>query len=139
MKSKRIDSVIFVRLESGEEIIEQLTEVVTRYGILLGKVSGIGACDMVTIGNFDIKTKEYHKETLEGSFEITSLVGNISEMNNEPYLHLHITLGDREMRVRGGHLNIGRISATAEIVIDVYDGQINRFKDEKSGLNLWSI
>jgi len=139
MKSKRIDSAVFVRLEPGEDIIEQLMEVISEYDIKLGKVSGIGACDMVTIGNFDVKKQDYHKETFEGSFEITSLTGNISQMNGAPYLHLHITLGDREMRVCGGHLNSGRISATAEIVIDIYNGDIDRYKDEQSGLNLWSI
>ena len=139
MRSLKIKDTVFVRLEPGEEIIEQLGKVMVEHNIRLGKVSGIGACDLVTIGNFDIKTKEYHKETIVGSFEITSLLGNISQMNSEPYLHLHITLGDREMRLRGGHLNHGRISATAEIVIDIYDGQIDRFKDEQSGLNLWSI
>ena len=139
MKSKRIDSAVFVRLEPGEDIIEQLMGVIAEYDIKLGKVSGIGACDVVTIGNFDIITRDYHKETLKDSFEITSLTGNISQMNGAPYLHLHITLGDREMQVRGGHLNDSRISATAEIVIDVYDGEIDRYKDEQSGLNLWSI
>jgi uncharacterized protein len=139
MKSRMIDKAVFVRLVPGEEIIEELMEVISIHQIRLGKVSGIGACDLVTIGNFDLKTTEYNKETIEGSFEITSLTGNISEMVGQPYLHLHITLGDREMRVRGGHLNYGRISATAEIVIDIYDEQIDRFKDEQSGLNLWSM
>ncbi|MCF7912899.1 MAG: DNA-binding protein [Candidatus Cloacimonetes bacterium] len=139
MKSKRIDGAVFVRLEPGEDIIEQLREVISIYEIRLGKVSGIGACDQVTIGNFDVKAQDYHKETLQGSFEITGLTGNVSVMNGEPYLHLHITLGDGELRVFGGHLNYGRISATAEIVIDVYDGEIDRYKDEQSGLNLWSI
>jgi len=139
MKSKRIDSAVFVRLEPGEDIIEQLMEVIGEYDIKLGKVSGIGACDMVTIGNFDVNKQDYHKETLEGNFEITSLAGNISQMNGAPYLHLHITLGDNEMLVLGGHLNYGRISATAEIIIDIYDGEIDRYKDEQSGLNLWSI
>lgn len=139
MKSKRIDMAVFVRLEPGEDIIEQLMEVISIYKIRLGRISGIGACDVVTVGNFDVKAQDYHQETLEGSFEITSLIGNISKMNGEPYLHLHITLGDGEMKVWGGHLNYGRISATAEIVIDVYDGEIDRYKDEQSGLNLWSI
>jgi len=139
MKSKRIDHTVFVRLEQGEEIIEQLGNVMVEHNIRLGKVSGIGACDLVTIGNFDTKTKEYLKETIFGNFEITSLLGNISQMNSEPYLHLHVTFGDQEMHMRGGHLDQGRISATAEIMIDIYDGQIDRFKDEQSGLNLWSI
>lgn len=139
MKSKRIDNAVFVRLEPGDEITGQLMEVIAQYDIKVGRVSGIGACNMVTIGNFDLASRNYYKETKEGSFEIVSLAGNISRIGNEPYLHLHIILGDREMRLWGGHLNYGRISATAEIIIDIHEGKLDRFKDEDLGLNLWKL
>ncbi len=44
--------------------------------------------------------------------EITSLVGNISQMNGEVYLHIHINLANEENKVFGGHLTSAIISAT---------------------------
>ncbi len=139
MKSKQVKNVVFVRLERGEEIISQLEIVVKKYGIKLAKISGIGACDQVYLGIYNADRNGYIKKTFNGKFEVTSLIGNISEMNSEPYFHLHITLGDENMQVIGGHLYSGRIIATAEIIIEIYEGQIERFFDEETGLNLWQI
>jgi predicted DNA-binding protein with PD1-like motif len=139
MKSKKMGRSLYVRLEAGEEIIGKLTEVILEYGIRLGKISGIGACERAVIGNFDPQSREYRKETLLGTYEILSLAGNITEMNAEPYLHIHICLGDEKMQVCGGHLNEAIISATAEIVIEICEGNLARYKDIDSGLNLWDI
>ena len=51
---------------------------------------------------------------LEGPFEITSLVGTLSQDG----MHLHITLSDSIGRTVGGHLcNESKVYTTAEIVI----------------------
>ncbi|MCF7918648.1 MAG: DNA-binding protein [Candidatus Cloacimonetes bacterium] len=139
MKDKKIGEQIFIRLERGEEIIGQLLAIIPKYGIKLGKVSGIGACSQVTLGNFDVNEKKYNKATLYGSFEITNLAGNISEMAGEPYLHVHVTLGDEELRCRGGHLNAATVSATCELIITIFEGELERFRDESSGLNFWKL
>lgn len=114
-------------------------KIIEKYEISLGRISGIGACDQVVIGNFDPQKKEYRRQEFNGAFEILSLSGNITQMNSQPYLHLHISLGDPELKVWGGHLNYANISATAEIVIDVYQGNIDRCKDQTTGLNLWKL
>ncbi len=71
--------------------------------------------------------------------EILSLIGNITSMNNEPYLHVHITVGDENGKAFGGHLNKAIISVTGEIFITVYDAFVDRFKDEEIGINLMNI
>jgi hypothetical protein len=139
MKEKRFGDQILIRLERGEEILEQLLTVISIYDIKLGHVSGLGACSEVTLGNFDLNEKRYNKETLRGSFEITNLTGNISQMDGEPYLHVHITVADEELRCRGGHLNTANVSATCELIITVFAGSMERFRDEESGLNLWKL
>ena len=57
-------------------------------------------------------------------------------MNNEAYLHCHITLSDVEMETIAGHLKEGVVGATVEIVVVQLDSEINRKYDEKIGLNL---
>ncbi len=73
-----------------------MTAVCGKEGIQLGNVSGIGAVNKATVGLFNPATKEYTSTTLEKDFEITSLIGNVSQKDGEVYLHLHATLADLE-------------------------------------------
>ena len=132
------DSV--VRLDRGEEVVSCLSEICSREGIRLGMVQGLGAADRVVIGLYDVGSRIYHKTTLEGPMEITSLAGNISRKDGAPYLHLHINVCDQQMHVLGGHLNECRISATAEIFIRSMAGEVGRRLDDAvTGLNLYQF
>lgn len=136
MEFKRFGSKYIVRLDKGEEIVSSITDLVKSQSISLGRVSGIGAVNKATIGLFKVDTKEYHKEELVGDFEILNLSGNISQMDGKEYLHFHITIGDENFNAYGGHLNQAIISATAEIIIDLIDGSLDREFSDEVGLNL---
>ncbi|MBC7087974.1 MAG: DNA-binding protein [Tissierellales bacterium] len=136
MDYRAFGNKFIVRLNKGEEIVQKIKDLVEKENIKLGSIIGIGAVDIATIGLFDTNTKEYHSTKLEGDFEITSLVGNISTKNGETYLHMHIALGDEEYHVYGGHLNEAFVSATCELIIEKIDGVVEREFDENSGLNL---
>jgi len=66
-------------------------------------------------------------------------VGNITTMNGEVYLHLHITICNKELKTFGGHLTSAVVSATFEGVITLINGQVNRRKDPSVGLNLLDL
>lgn len=136
MEYVRYGSKILVRLDPGEEVVTGVAAVCEKENVRLGAVSGIGAVNKAVVGLFKPDTKEYVSDTLEKPFEITALTGNISEMDNKLYLHLHITLADVEHNCFGGHLNEAIVSATAEIWIDVVKGGIDRKFNETIGLNL---
>lgn len=136
MEFRKFEDKYIIRLEKGEDIVESLNEFVNKQDIRLGKVTGIGAVNSIEIGLFHTKKKEYHSKKIEGDMEIVSLAGNISTMKGEKYLHLHIAVGDEDLKVHGGHLNSAIVSATAEIIIDVIDGQIDRQFSDEIGLNL---
>jgi len=136
MKAKKINDKIIVRIDKGEEIIESLTRVCKDYDVKAGSMRGIGATNKVTIGLFDVDKKKYFSKELTGNYEIAPLVGNISRMNNEPYLHVHINVCDEHHHSFGGHLNAAIVSATCEIIIDCIDEDIIREFDEETGLNL---
>lgn len=139
MKHRKFGDKYVVRLEKGEEIVESLTRFCKENDIKLGRVTAIGAANKVTIGLFNTETKEYHSTDLTGDMEITNLAGNISRMDGEVYLHLHITVCDEENNAYGGHLNSAVISATCEMIIDVIDGNVDRKLDEEIGLNLFKF
>lgn len=139
MEFVKFGNKYIVRLDKGEEIVETLKEFCSHQDIKLGWIKGIGAVGEATIGLFETREKIYHSVDLKGDYEITSLLGNISTMDGETYLHLHATLGDSEYRVQGGHFSRGIISATGEFVIESIEGEVDREFNDEIGLNLYKL
>jgi len=80
--------------------------------------------------------KRYYPKELDGDYEITSLLGNISTMDGEIYLHLHINLADSTYSTFGGHLNSVVIGGVGEFIIEEIGGEIEREFNKEVGLNL---
>ena len=139
MKYKRFDDTIVLRLEAGEDINGSLMSLAQKEKITLASVSGIGATDDFTVGVFDIESKDYNKKHYTGNHEITSLTGNITEMNGAPYVHLHITCAGKDGNIVGGHLLSARISLTAEIIIQTVGGTVDRARDEEMKINVLEL
>ncbi len=139
MEYKRFDNKYVIRIDKGEEIVETLKRFCEDRQIVLGSIKGIGAVNKVAIGLFETKSKEYHSVQLEGDYEITSLMGNISTMGGKVYLHLHINVSDASYNVRGGHLNSAVVSGTGEIIIEAIEGDVDREFSEETGLNLYKF
>lgn len=133
---KKFNNKYIVRLNVGEDIVESVKKFAQEQNIKFGTVTGIGAVNKAKIGLFNTETKEYQSTILEEDMEIISLAGNITEMNGEPYIHLHIALANSEHNVKAGHLNMAVISATGEIIIEAIDGYVDREFDDDIGLNL---
>ena len=60
-------------------------------------------------------------------------------MNNEFYTHIHMSAGNENGKVFGGHLNKAIVSATCEMVITIIDGRVDRILDKDIGLNLFKF
>lgn len=125
-----------VRIDKGEEVIESLNKFIREENVRAGSVTGIGAAGLIETGLYNTKTKSYNSKTFEGDFEITNFSGNITTMNGEHYLHMHITFADENLKAYGGHLNKAVISGACEIVVDIIDATIERKLDEEIGLNI---
>jgi predicted DNA-binding protein with PD1-like motif len=136
---KQFHNKVIVRIDKGEELIDCLKTICKTLDIKLGSIIGIGATDKITVGLMNTKTKKYQSKEFTGDHEITSLVGNITTLNGEVYLHLHVTICNVEHKALGGHLTSAVISATFEGIIDIIDGQINRDYNDEVGLNLLSL
>ena len=140
MEYRRFGDTYVVRLERGEEILTQLAELCKAESIKLAAVEALGAADRIVFGLYNVAEKVYHKTVLEeGEYEITSLLGNISEMDGKPYLHLHINAAGADGITHGGHLNEARISATCEMFVRLIDGHVGRRHDDTTGLNLYKF
>lgn len=118
MKYAKDGDFIVVKLEAEDAIIESLKDVVSKENVKAGFViSGIGGAHHVEVGA--LKGKTHIREVLEEQMEIVSISGSISE--DDPILHLHISLAGVSHHAFGGHLFSGKAYPFAEIVIKKFD------------------
>ena len=136
MEYKRFGNTLVVRLDRGEEILEQVKVLAEREHIRLAAVQALGAVNDFTVGVFNTETKTYAANDFQGAYEIVSLTGTIDTKDGQFYAHLHMSAGDADGKVFGGHLNRAVVSATCEMIVTVIDGQVDRAFSEEIGLNL---
>ncbi len=139
MKYQRFERTIIVRMDKGEDIVEQVKNVALKEKIKLASISALGAINEFTVGVFKTKEKKYYANEFKGDFEIVSLTGTINTMNDEYYCHMHLSAGNDQGQVFGGHLNKAIVSATCEMVIQIINGEVDRYFDEEVGLNLLKL
>ncbi len=139
MEYRRFNNTIVARIDKGEEILEQIKEIALKENIKLANINALGATNNFTVGVFKTGEKKYYSNSFTGDFEIVSLTGTINTMNGEFYTHIHMSAGDAEGKVYGGHLNKAIVSATCEMIINIIDGKVDRKFDEEIGLNLFGF
>lgn len=136
MEYGRFGDTVLLRIDRGEEIIETVKKVAEKERIRLASVEALGAVDDFTVGVYDVAAKRYDSRTFTGAFEIVSLVGTITEKDGAFYQHLHMSAGNRDCEVFGGHLNRAVVSVTCEMVIRVLSGAVDRAPDPETGIIL---
>ena len=139
MQYGQFGDTYMLRIDYGEEILQSLKQMCEQEGIRLAQVSAIGAVDHAIVGVFDLLEKRYHQEETNEFMEIASLSGSVTEMNGQPYIHLHVTLADQKHILHGGHAIELRVGATCEMFVRILDGQVTREKNEELGINLWKL
>lgn len=139
MEYRRFNNTIVARIDKGEEILEQIKQIALKENIELANINALGATNEFTVGVFKTGEKKYYSNSFSGDFEIVSLTGTINTMNGEFYTHIHMSAGNAEGQVFGGHLNKAIVSATCEMVINIIDGQVDRELNEEIGLNLFKF
>ena len=123
MKYKKFENTIIARIDKGEDIVEQVKNIALKENIKLASIQALGAINDFTVGVFKTKEKKYYANEFKGDYEIVSLTGTINTMNGEYYSHMHLSI----------------VSATCEMVIQVINGQVDRYFDEEIGLNLLKL
>ena len=137
MEYRKFNQTIIARMDKGEEILQKLQMVCEKEQIKLASVSALGAVGEFTVGLFDTAKKKYQSITKTGDFEIVSLTGTVNTMEGSYYAHIHMSVGDQEYHVFGGHLNRAVVSGTCEMVIQIIDGVVDRVYDKEVGLNIY--
>ena len=141
MKGKLInhgDEKTFVLVfDTGDEVISDLIEFAKGQRITAAHFAGIGACQQVTLGFFEMERKDYKKIQINEQVEVMSLLGNISlSENGEPKVHGHIVIGKSDGTAHGGHLLEAYVRPTLELFLAEHPGQLQRKMNDQIDLEL---
>lgn len=136
MEYQRFGNYILMRADVDEEVIEAIKAVIKRENVEFARISGIGLVNKVTLAFYHLENCEYRYNYFPGSYEITSLQGNIMNFaDGDIHVHTHATIADRGHRVYGGHLKSAYVGAAFEAVIDIIPGEgVHRIISERSKL-----
>jgi hypothetical protein len=135
MRWRKTGERYVLRLDVGDEVISTLTRFVAEQEMGCGSVIGIGGVEKVVLGYFDLDAKQYLRKELSGRFELVSLVGNISTLNGEPFIHAHAVISGPDMTALAGHLLEATVAITGEFYVWGSRERVTRSRDDTVGLN----
>ena len=139
MNYRIIDKIMLLSLKKDEYINDSIKSVFEKENLKFGWVSGIGAIHNIEIGCYDLKTKQYIRKKIKEEHELVSIMGNVTLINSQYFVHTHLALSNQKFESFGGHLFDAQISATGEFKIDIIDSKIGRKFSNEIGLNLWCL
>ncbi|HLF15172.1 MAG TPA: DUF296 domain-containing protein [Bacteroidota bacterium] len=138
MNDYRVKRTILGQLPYGSDLYDELTAIVRRENIRIGRVQALGATTHARVAYYDQDTKTYNPIDFPGGMEILNVHGNISLRDGQPFVHVHILLGDAEGKIFGGHVLPGTKLFACELFIDELEGPpLERKQEPKTGLHLW--
>ena len=124
------------RLTRGQDLYRAIEDYAKDHHIAAGAVvSGVGCVSRWEVRDASGVTVQSGTEDVE----IVSLTGTITTMDGQYYAHLHMSCGDEQGHVFGGHLNRAVVSATCEMVVTEIDGSVDRAFSPEVGLNLFKF
>jgi len=137
-KLQNPQSPFLLILHKGQDVVPTLLECANKMNIKSASLSGLGALENPTIAYYHLPTLKYEPKVFEGIYELMTFEGNLTQLDGKLSNHIHVTIGDRDHAVFGGHFMGGLVGVTIEICIVPFQQTIHRKFDACVGLNLIS-
>jgi hypothetical protein len=110
-------------LDTGSDLIETVTAYVRERDIRAASIAFIGAVRHAELAWWDQNEDEYRGFSVDGPMEVISGSGSVSEFDNQPFVHIHLSLANREGQVVGGHVEPGTEVYAMELTIQELVGE----------------
>jgi uncharacterized protein len=123
-------------LKAGAKIPDDIVAIAAREKIATARVEAIGGVDKLSLAYFNRASKKYEEHDFAEFFEVTSLLGNITQKEGKPFLHVHGNFGRKDLSVVGGHVMSADVFPIMELVITPTKNRALRRFDEALGLNV---
>ena len=130
---------LMVRLTQNADMVQSITALARSKGIEAANFTAMGALKRAKLGYYDQKNHKYREMGIESPHELVSCVGNVSQSEGKPFVHVHVVLADEKGNTKAGHLLEGIVFA-AEVHLRQLEGpKLERKLDETTGLWLWDV
>ncbi|HET6528719.1 MAG TPA: PPC domain-containing DNA-binding protein [Balneolaceae bacterium] len=124
---------------TGDAVVSELIDFAGNKGLKSAYFTAIGAFSEATLFYYDWESREYQEIPVNEQVEVLSLMGNITESDGKPKIHIHVTLGRVDGSVIGGHLKEAKVRPTLELFLSEGSEKLQRTHDEKTGLALINL
>lgn len=123
--------------DTGDEVVAELLAFARGQSLVASHFAGMGACERVTLGFFELERKDYKKIPINEQVEVMSLIGNIAlEESGEPKVHAHAVIGKSDGTAHGGHLLEAHVRPTLEVFLTESSEPLRRKMNAEIGLAL---
>lgn len=139
MKALKYSEGYILKFSKDELLVNEILKFSKKNKIKFAWFDGLGAAQGVELGYYSINSQDYQWQTFTKLAEVTNLTGNVSILNNEHFVHAHITLTDEHFKAFGGHLKELVVGGTVEINLRLINKNINRVYEETTGLNVLDL
>ncbi|MGA1478617.1 MAG: PPC domain-containing DNA-binding protein [Candidatus Actinomarina sp.] len=128
-----------IKLEKDSDLLDSLTLYAEENNIQAAEINFIGAVQSAKVLYFNQEKKKYDEHIMDQPYEVLSGIGNISLLDDKPFVHVHIVLADSTGKAYGGHLDKGTKVWLIEAFIHEVDSKnLVRNFDENICLSVWS-
>ena len=129
-----------IRLEKGEHLAVAMEQFFAESKIEGGWIQGLGAASEVTLGFYNLNSKDYKWRKFASMMEIVALTGNVAyNQAGKMMFHLHGTFANDEFQTVGGHVKDLVAGATVELFVHRSYQAMHRQLDEATGLELLDL
>ena len=144
MDYRKFGETYYIRLDRGDEIIDNILSICKKENVRAAVFSGIGGCSEVELQMFIPERGEFETQDIKGTLELVSLNGNVvTDSEGEYYHHTHALISyieDGKHLLAAGHMKSLTILYTAEIELrPVIGGRIGRKYDPETGTGFWDF
>ena len=128
-----------VKLEKDSDLLDSLTTYAEENNIQAAELNFIGAVQSAKVLYFNQEKKKYDEHIMDQPYEVLSGIGNISILDNKPFVHVHVVLADSTGKAYGGHLDKGtKVWLIEAFIHEVESKNLVRKFDENICLSVWS-
>lgn len=124
------------RLEHGGDWRAQIESFAAEEDLSSAFFVGLGAVQDAEILYYDQSDQEYYPEEFDEPLEMAACIGNVSELDGEPFAHTHAVLSRPSGQAVAGHLNTATVFA-GELDLRVFEEPLEREREEITDLDLW--
>ncbi len=126
------------RLDHGGDWRAQIEAFAADEAVTSAVFFGLGAVQDAELYFYDQDDREYYAVEFDEPLEMAACLGNVSDLDGDPFAHTHAVLSREDGSTVAGHLNRATVFA-GELYVRTFDVQLERARDETTDLDLWPL